>query len=132
MQRPPKCESIVVRGMRLIGSVRESNRIDCGRKRPNNYSDDHLVELFRSITLFQSGILIDTVNTELDQLLRQNNMTINDLEDRITPRCTDMFERCMWKGTQTRCDTLFQSIQTSYGLCCSFNYYGKSKSNYPT
>lgn len=91
-----------------------------------------LTELFGPLVSFQNGLDYDLEHEELSNLLKLNNMSIMDLRAAISPSCSNMFERCMWKGTQTRCDTLFQSVDTSYGECCSFNYYGTTKNNYPT
>lgn len=88
--------------------------------------------LFNAMVGFQNGLETDSVSDELVQILRVNNVTILQLKEAISPTCINMFERCMWKGTQTRCDTLFQSVDTSYGDCCSFNYYGLEKNKYHT
>ena len=88
--------------------------------------------MFSSMIGFQNGLEVNGVNDELGRILKLNNVTVRELKNAITPTCTSMFERCMWKGTQTRCDTLFQSVDTAYGDCCSFNYYGTEKNSYPT
>jgi amiloride-sensitive sodium channel len=41
-----------------------------------------------------------------------------------------MLERCIWKGSVSKCDSLFQPINTTEGVCCSFNNYAFKKSNY--
>lgn len=66
----------------------------------------------------------------LHAILRQNNLTIVELMYEISPKCSDMLERCMWKGTQTRCDNLFQDVNTTEGVCCSFNNHAMSRSNF--
>lgn len=67
----------------------------------------------------------------LHKILEVNSLDVMTVMTMITPTCADMLERCMWKGTQSRCDSLFQPINTTQGMCCSFNYYGLEKSNFP-
>lgn len=62
--------------------------------------------------------------------MQLNNENVNYLLERLTPKCTDMLERCMWKGSLSRCDSLFQQINSSDGTCCSFNNYAYAKGNY--
>lgn len=81
---------------------------------------------------FQNGIERADDTEQLVRILKMNNVTLAELKEELMPTCTNMFERCMWKGTQTRCDTLFQRVDTSYGDCCAFNYYGLERTNYPT
>lgn len=95
-------------------------------------TDAEVAGLFSRLVSFQNGLDLSTDNDGLVSILRLNNVTVDQLKTAISPTCLSMFERCMWKGTQTRCDTLFQSVDTSYGDCCSFNYYGLAKNNYPT
>lgn len=102
------------------------------RRRDGNQTDYEVSQLFSAMINFQNGLEISGGFEQLDHILKMNNVTLQELKEAITPTCTSMFERCMWKGTQTRCDTLFQSVDTSYGDCCAFNYYGLAKNNYPT
>lgn len=62
--------------------------------------------------------------------MEMNNENVNYLVERLSPKCSDMLERCMWKGSLQRCDGLFQAINSSEGYCCSFNNYAYPKSNY--
>lgn len=88
--------------------------------------------MFRYILHFEGISKPDPKGYEvLNEILVNNNMTVASVLRAISPNCTDMLERCKWKGTQTRCDQLFQPIYTSEGLCCSFNYLGMPKSNFP-
>lgn len=64
------------------------------------------------------------------QILETNNENINYLLERLSPKCIDILQRCSWKGSLQRCDSLFQSINASEGLCCSFNNYAYPNSNY--
>lgn len=111
---------------------RHNLTISYHRKRDGNQTDAEVAQLFSVIVGFQNGLETETESVELDAILKLNNVTLSGLKDAISPTCANMFERCMWKGTQTRCDTLFQRVDTTYGDCCSFNYYGLEKNNYPT
>lgn len=55
---------------------------------------------------------------------------MNYLLERVTPKCSEILERCAWKGSLWRCDSLFQPINSSEGVCCSFNNYAFPTSNY--
>lgn len=59
-----------------------------------------------------------------------NLENVNYLMERLQPKCGDIIERCKWKGSLMRCDSLFQAINSSEGYCCSFNNYAFPKSNY--
>ena len=99
--------------------------------RPDNVTVDELSRMF-SLTLNFHGIG-KASKEEYDlfnDILLQNNVTIKDLTHDLVPSCSDLLERCMWKGTQTRCDTLFQRINTTEGVCCSFNYFGLTTNNF--
>lgn len=88
--------------------------------------------MFRMVLYFQvSERASPSEYKQLHDILEANDMDIVALLDQITPTCKDMLERCMWKSTQTRCDTLFERINTTEGVCCSFNYHGIEKSNFP-
>lgn len=57
-------------------------------------------------------------------------MNVNYLLERLTPNCKEMIERCAWKGTLWRCDNLFQIVNSSEGVCCSFNNVAFRVQNY--
>jgi acid-sensing ion channel, other len=59
-----------------------------------------------------------------------NNENVDYLMERLQPKCLDILERCKWKGSLMRCDSLFQAINSSEGYCCSFNNYAYPKVNY--
>lgn len=80
----------------------------------NNY---HILEIIESINCFP-------------QILHSNNENVNYLMERLAPKCADLLERCSWKGSLWRCDSLFQNINTSQGICCSFNNYAFHIPNY--
>jgi len=50
--------------------------------------------------------------------------------ERVSPKCTEMIERCAWKGSLWRCDGLFQPVNSSEGVCCSFNNNAFRTQNY--
>lgn len=64
------------------------------------------------------------------QIMDMNNENLNYLLERLSPKCSDILERCSWKGSLQRCDGLFQAVNTSEGYCCSFNNYAFPKWNY--
>jgi acid-sensing ion channel, other len=64
------------------------------------------------------------------QIMAMNNENVDYLLERLSPDCSEILVRCKWKGSLTRCDSLFQAINSSEGHCCSFNNYAYSKSNY--
>ncbi|XP_065087331.1 sodium channel protein Nach-like [Ochlerotatus camptorhynchus] len=99
--------------------------------RPDNLSAEQLVRDFR-LLLHING-LAESKTSEynaLHNLMLLNNLEVPQLMGEFAPSCSSMFERCMWKGTQWRCDNLFQIVNTTEGLCCSFNYYGTRSNNY--
>ncbi|XP_063706216.1 sodium channel protein Nach-like, partial [Culicoides brevitarsis] len=61
---------------------------------------------------------------DLDTLLAHNNMKIHQVMEKLMPLCSDMIQKCYWRGTEVRCDAFFQDTLTFFGACCSFNYLG--------
>lgn len=102
-------------------------------KRPDNVTAEDLSKQFSLLIYFESSRHgEESEYKQLHDILVMNNKTVQQIIQRLAPTCSDMLERCMWKGTQVRCDTLFQTVKTSQGYCCSFNNFGLEKSNYPT
>lgn len=100
--------------------------------RPGNVSADSLSQMFKLILHFEGiGQASSAEYIELHDILKINNITVVHLLHRITPKCSDMLVRCMWKGTQTRCDNLFQEVNTTEGVCCSFNNHAMEVTNFP-
>ncbi|XP_067620540.1 uncharacterized protein [Eurosta solidaginis] len=64
-------------------------------------------------------------------ILMYNNMSLANLTRALTPDCMEMISKCTWKGSSSRCDSLFQPVQTMEGTCCSFNYYARPVNNFP-
>nr|QTI50352.1 odorant binging protein [Agrilus zanthoxylumi] len=56
-------------------------------------------------------------------LLKKNGVIAWKLLIDISPKCTEFITFCMWKGEIKACETLFQEIVTSDGVCCTFNYF---------
>ncbi|XP_059608254.1 sodium channel protein Nach-like [Phlebotomus argentipes] len=101
-------------------------------RRPDNVSAEALADMFHQLTIFMGYTHESSDDFSLiDETLEMNNVTVFQLLQELAPTCPETMDRCMWKGTQTRCDTLFQPINSTLGLCCSFNYYAAEKMNYP-
>ncbi|XP_058816379.1 sodium channel protein Nach-like [Topomyia yanbarensis] len=99
--------------------------------RPDNMSAVELAGMFR-LLLHVNG-LAEANRSEynkLQNILWLNNLEVTQLMGEFAQPCSNMLDRCMWKGTQWRCENLFQPINSTEGLCCSFNYYGIRNSVY--
>nr|CAI5863431.1 unnamed protein product [Callosobruchus analis] len=59
----------------------------------------------------------------LQDILDANNLSVNAVFKQLTPRCENILTRCLWKGEEKRCESIFEQIKTSEGYCCAFNYY---------
>lgn len=66
----------------------------------------------------------------LGAILAENNVSTLEMYEKLAPDCDEMLRRCVWKGTQTRCDTLFQTANSSIGICCSFNNHATESHHY--
>lgn len=100
--------------------------------RPANITVDRLSNMFKLMLHFHGvGTASEAEYQTLHRILQTNNKTINSLMDYLAPRCDEMLQKCQWKGSLQRCDALFQTIKTTEGSCCSFNYYGLYKNNFP-
>lgn len=93
--------------------------------RPSDISPERLSKLFQLVLHFQG--VGDAPKEDYDLLhniLQANQMNVVNLTTTLKPKCSDLLEACSWKSTKARCESLFQSIHTIEGICCSFNYYG--------
>ncbi|XP_004533303.1 pickpocket protein 11 [Ceratitis capitata] len=101
-------------------------------KRPASVSEEKLLSLFR-ITMFFNFALNHTQEdfNIFETILESNNLTLAKLTEQLSPDCMDMISKCVWKGTASRCDSLFQPVQATEEVCCSFNYYGRTTNNFP-
>lgn len=102
------------------------------RTKPDNMTADELAKLFILMYSFENSAQEhpDATYMKLHTVLESNNIKVSELVEELTPSCLEVLERCIWKGTQTRCDSLFQRINTAKGPCCSFNYYGLKTNRY--
>lgn len=95
------------------------------RYRPDNVSVEQLADQFR--LLFQANGLAGSNESEyikLRNILLLNNLEAFQLIEDLSPSCSSLLKRCMWKATLWRCDELFRTVRSSEGLCCAFNYFG--------
>uniref|UniRef100_A0A1A9UYA5 Pickpocket protein 19 n=1 Tax=Glossina austeni TaxID=7395 RepID=A0A1A9UYA5_GLOAU len=100
--------------------------------RPPNVTESQILNSFRMMMHYKISRSDFHLNFDLmEKLLKANNWTLGDLREKLTPNCLEMMMKCVWKGSEQRCDNLFQSIPTLSGQCCSFNYYGEYKNNFP-
>lgn len=101
-------------------------------KKPSYINDTQLADLFKLTIFYSFGLPGNTSELQfLDEILKSNNMTWASLITYIEPNCLDMILKCFWKGSDSRCDGLFQAINSTEGTCCSFNYFGLEKNNFP-
>lgn len=93
-------------------------------KRPSNISKDRLANMFSLITHFH-GLTPSREDEyrELNEVLRQNNVSVATVMASVAPDCFDLLKKCSWKGVIVQCVLLFRVIKTSEGICCSFNYH---------
>lgn len=100
-------------------------------KKPSNLSDSQVAELFKSTIFYSFGLRGNKSELNLlDAILKNNSMTWEGLVSYIQPNCLEMTLKCFWKGSDSRCDGLFQSINSTEGACCSFNFFG-IENNFP-
>ncbi|CRK99689.1 CLUMA_CG012989, isoform A [Clunio marinus] len=100
-------------------------------RKPYNITDEELAYKLRLLLHFRgSGNASLEEYREVSDIMEMNNENINYLLERLSPKCSDILERCSWKGSLQRCDGLFQAVNSSEGTCCSFNNYAFPKSNY--
>lgn len=99
--------------------------------RPQNMSAEELAGMFR-LFLHVDGLAEadEREYRRLHDILLENNLEVPQLMGEFAAPCSAMFERCLWKGTQWRCDTLFRTTNSTEGLCCSFNYFGARVRDY--
>lgn len=103
------------------------------RIRPPDVTPDNLSQMFKYVLHFEGiGVASNDEYKKLQRILETNNLTVLQLMTKIAPRCDEMLQRCMWKGTQTRCEAIFQRVNTTEGVCCSFNNHAMAISNFAT
>ncbi|KAL9925199.1 sodium channel protein Nach-like isoform 1-T1 [Glossina fuscipes fuscipes] len=101
-------------------------------RRPPNITEPQILNSFQMMVHYKTSRSDFHLNIELmEKVLKLNNWTLGDLREKLMPNCLEMMMKCVWKGSEQRCDNLFQRIPTLKGQCCSFNYYGEYKNNFP-
>ncbi|XP_055640074.1 sodium channel protein Nach-like [Toxorhynchites rutilus septentrionalis] len=93
--------------------------------RPDNVSVEQLANQFG--LLFQANGLTESDENEYMKLRRTlllNNLEASQMIVELTPSCSSLLARCLWKGASWGCDELFQTVHSGEGLCCAFNYHG--------
>lgn len=123
--------AITICPMNII-SARRALSLAQNMTRPKDISPERLSKLFQLLLHFQ-GVGDDATEDYklLHNILQSNQMNVMNLSSTLKPKCSEMLINCRWKGTESRCDALFQQVNTIEGLCCSFNYYGLNASNFP-
>ncbi|XP_031617478.1 sodium channel protein Nach-like [Contarinia nasturtii] len=112
-------------------SARTAMSLALNMKRPSDVSADRLSKLFQLVLHFQGvGEARKEDYNLLHNILQTNQMSVVNLTSVLKPKCTDLLKNCRWKGTESRCEEIFQSINTIEGICCSFNYYGLTTNNF--
>lgn len=100
--------------------------------RPKDVSPQRLSKLFQLIMHFHGvGSARKDDYDLLHTILQSNHITVSNLTKNLRPKCRDLLINCRWKGIDSRCEMLFQPIDTIEGVCCSFNYYGLKTNNFP-
>ncbi|KAF2885948.1 hypothetical protein ILUMI_20225 [Ignelater luminosus] len=69
---------------------------------------------------------MDAYKTVIDGLGRAG-YTIDRLMAELAHPCSRMVKKCFWQSEEVSCEDIFDSVRTSQGFCCAFNYYGTSK-----
>lgn len=101
-------------------------------KKPSHLNEADLADLFKLTIYYSFGLAGNKSEFNLlDGILKSNRMTWESLITYIQPNCLDMTLKCFWKGSDSRCDGLFQTINSTEGTCCSFNYFGLEGNNFP-
>ncbi|BFF93891.1 sodium channel protein Nach [Drosophila madeirensis] len=98
---------------------------------PAGVNRSELHSLFNLTLLPVDNMISNSSLQTYDRILKLNNITLTTLTSQLSPDCIDMISSCIWKGINTRCDSLFQRIETMEGQCCSFNYFGGVTNNFP-
>lgn len=123
--------AVTICSMNVI-SAKQAMSLATNMTRPDGVSPEQLSKLFQLVLHFQgAGEAHKEDYSLLHQILRTNQMTVLNLTMILRPKCSDMLKSCRWKGTESRCEALFQWIETIEGICCSFNYYGTNSNHFP-
>ncbi|XP_055600009.1 sodium channel protein Nach-like [Uranotaenia lowii] len=115
-----------------LNKISASKALERAQKmtRPNNMTAEELAFQFRFLLHVEGLEEADPREYQLlHDILLLNNLEIPQLIGEFAMPCSTMLERCMWKGTQWRCDNLFEMVNSTEGLCCSFNHFAMRSSN---
>ncbi|KAG5896889.1 hypothetical protein JTB14_033527 [Gonioctena quinquepunctata] len=85
-----------------------------------------LVQQFRLFAQLFRRIRADTPFrnfSNLQDILDEKKLPLETVLRQLAPSCDDILVRCLWKGEEKRCESIFEQIKTSEGFCCSFNYF---------
>nr|XP_034183387.1 sodium channel protein Nach-like isoform X1 [Osmia lignaria] len=90
---------------------------------PENMSKELAMEFLkrgRQITLPYMAKTFEH-SDKFQSFLEANKWSVLDFLKVLYP-CDEIFESCRWNSERTDCDKIIKYAQSSYGLCCSFNY----------
>lgn len=96
------------------------------RKKPYNTPVEAIVEEMRILfqLIFNNNRNISYKSyAKLQDFFEVNDYTVEKVMMILAPTCKELLQRCKWKGEEERCEILFETIKTSEGYCCSFNYF---------
>ena len=117
-----------------LNKISKKNAYEIARNMtlPKDVSVTDMVQMFKYILYFEryANEATDADYNKLHEILVNNSLEMRQIYWQLVPTCQDMIQRCFWKGTPWRCDELFQPVNTSEGLCCSFNFYARRFTNY--
>uniref|UniRef100_A0A2A4K4F6 Uncharacterized protein n=1 Tax=Heliothis virescens TaxID=7102 RepID=A0A2A4K4F6_HELVI len=51
----------------------------------------------------------------------EHHLNVTDIMLRLSGNCSEILQRCSWRGEMTDCDSLFATRLTALGFCCVFN-----------
>lgn len=66
----------------------------------------------------------------VQNLFEERGLLIHNVLESITPNCDEMIQKCLWKGEEVKCDSIFEKVSCSLGHCCAFNYFAIKKHKY--
>lgn len=123
--------SVTICNMNSI-SAKQATFFANNMTRPKDITPERLSKMFQYLLHFQGvGSTNESEYELLHHIFQANNISVGDLSTELKPKCNDMIKGCRWKGSDTRCDVLFQAVNTIEGICCSFNFYATAKSTFP-
>ncbi|CAH0561298.1 unnamed protein product [Brassicogethes aeneus] len=61
---------------------------------------------------------------KITNLLEEAGYSTDKIMKILAQPCDSLLLECKWNDTVRDCSTIFRTIKTTYGFCCSFNYKG--------